>query len=162
MDEYASPSLDDVFAALALPTRRQMLVLLENQGAKVTDLAARFDCSFNVASKHIQSLERAGLVRRERRGRVHRLSLGPEPLADAAAFIERYRVRWERQLRRLGNYLDQLAAERKTLSAKNSKRTHHDPDHPRSPHRPAVFPSSVSRLRGLDPTEAGRTAAMEN
>jgi DNA-binding transcriptional ArsR family regulator len=152
MDEYVSPALDDVFAALAHPTRRQMLVLLENQGSKVTDLAARFDCSLNVASKHIQSLERAGLVRRERHGRVHRLSLDPAPLADAAAFIERYRVRWERQLGRLGNYLDRLAKERKTPPVKNSRKTHHDPDHPRSPHRPAVFPSGVSRLRGLDPT----------
>jgi DNA-binding transcriptional ArsR family regulator len=155
MDEYEYPALDDVFAALAHPTRRQMLVLLEKQGSKVTELAARFDCALNVASKHIQRLERAGLVRRERNGRVHSLSLDPAPLADAAAFIERYRVRWERQLGRLGNYLDQLAKERKAPPAKNSRRrTHYDPNHPRSPHRPAVFPSGVSGLRGLDKTEA--------
>ena len=122
MDEYVSSALDDVFAALAHPTRRQMLVLLENEGLKVTELAARFDCSLNVASKHIQSLERAGLVHRERHGRVHSLSLDPAPLADAAAFIERYRVRWERQLGRLGNYLDQLAKVRKAPPAKELKK----------------------------------------
>jgi DNA-binding transcriptional ArsR family regulator len=121
MDEYKAAALDQVFAALAHATRREMLVLLESDGSTVTDLAARFDCSLNVASKHIQSLERAGLVRRERYGRLHSLTLDPAPLVDAAAFIERYRVRWEQQLGHLGRYLDQLAKERKSSSKSPKK-----------------------------------------
>jgi DNA-binding transcriptional ArsR family regulator len=110
MDEYSPNVLDYTFAALAHPARRRILELLASEDVCVTDLAANFDCSLNVVSKHIQSLERAGLVRRQRLGRVHRLRFAPAPLADASAFIERYRERWERQFDRLASYLDEVAA----------------------------------------------------
>lgn len=108
MGEYAS-ALDHTFAALAHPTRREMLELLVHEPTRVTDLAARFDCSLNVASKHILSLERAGLVRREHKGREHWLRIDAAPLSDAAAFVQRYRKLWEHQLDRLGAYLDTMA-----------------------------------------------------
>jgi DNA-binding transcriptional ArsR family regulator len=111
MDEYQPTILDHTFSALSHPARRRILELLASDEICVTDLAANFDCSLNVVSKHIQSLERAGLVRRSREGRVHRLRLEPTPLAAASAFIERYRDRWERQFDRLAKYLDKVAME---------------------------------------------------
>jgi hypothetical protein len=63
----------------------------------------------NVASKHILSLERAGLVRREQRGREHWLNLDAAPLSEAARFVQRYQRIWEKQLDRLGSYLDALS-----------------------------------------------------
>ena len=104
-------ALDFTFAALAHPTRRQMLEVLVREPIRVTDLAAQFDCSLNVASKHIMKLERAGLVRREQRGREHWLALNAAPLSDAAAFVQRYHRLWGRQLDRLGAYLDSMAKE---------------------------------------------------
>jgi DNA-binding transcriptional ArsR family regulator len=116
MDEY-SPALDNTFSALAHPTRRRMLDLLAAGEMCVTDLAGRFPSALNVASKHIMSLERAGLVKRRREGRVHHLEMNATPLAEAAAFIERYRERWERQFDRLARYLDELQ-DKQTNNAK--------------------------------------------
>jgi DNA-binding transcriptional ArsR family regulator len=123
MDE-CSPSLDFTFSALAHPTRRRMLDVLVREPVRVTDLAAQFDCSLNVASKHILSLERAGLVKREQRGREHWLDLDAAPLSEAADFVERYRKRWERQLDHLGAYLDVMAAQEASVSPSRSDSRH--------------------------------------
>jgi DNA-binding transcriptional ArsR family regulator len=109
MDEY-SERLDDVFSALAHPTRRRMLELLASKDRCVTELAGSFPGSLNVVSKHVKSLERAGLVSRRRQGRVHHLKMNAAPLADASEFINRYRKRWKRQLDRLATYMDELEA----------------------------------------------------
>jgi DNA-binding transcriptional ArsR family regulator len=116
MDECFA-ALDNTFSALAHPTRRRMLDLLAAGEMCVTDLAGRFPSALNVASKHIMSLERAGLVKRRREGRVHHLEMNATPLAEAAAFIERYRERWERQFDRLVRYLDELQ-DKQTYNAK--------------------------------------------
>ena len=107
MDEY-SDHLDDVFSALAHPTRRKMLELFASKEWCVTELAGRFPGSLNVVSKHVKSLERAGLVSRRCQGRVHHLKMNPAPLADASEFINRHRKRWARQLHRLATYMDDL------------------------------------------------------
>ena len=121
MGEY-SDILDDTFSALAHPTRRKMMELLATKDLCVTELAAHFPDVLNVASKHIKYLERAGLVKRQRQGRVHSLHLEATPLAEASAFIERYRKRWERQLDRLGEYMDELQQTR-TRNAKSKSKT---------------------------------------
>jgi DNA-binding transcriptional ArsR family regulator len=105
--------LDAVFAALAHPSRRKMLALLSTNDLCVTELASHFPGALNVVSKHVKSLERAGLVKRHCEGRVHRLEFAAAPLADASDFIERYRARWERQLDRLAGYLDELHGKKK-------------------------------------------------
>lgn len=71
--------IDAVFAAIADPTRRAILDRLARGPLRVTDVAAPFAMSLNAVSKHVKVLERAKLVRRTRRGRVHTLAL------DAAA-----------------------------------------------------------------------------
>jgi DNA-binding transcriptional ArsR family regulator len=115
MGEYAS-NLDFTFSALAHPTRRRMLDVLVGEPIRVTDLAAQFACSLNVASKHILSLERAGLVKREQRGREHWLNINAAPLSEAADFVERYRKRWERKLDQLGDYLNIMAQQESSAS----------------------------------------------
>lgn len=87
--------------ALADPVRRRILERLEAGEARVTDLAEPFEISLNSVSKHIRLLERAGLVRRRRAGREHFLSLDPEPLDEAAAWIEERRRFWAGRLDRL-------------------------------------------------------------
>jgi DNA-binding transcriptional ArsR family regulator len=121
MDEYPS-ALDFTFTALAHPTRRRILIRLEKAECSVTELAEDFSCSLNVVSRHIRSLERAGLVARSREGRLHRMKLNAAPLADAAGFVDRYRARWERQFDQLGAYLDRLPVAKKSTRHARSRK----------------------------------------
>ena len=97
--------LDDTLGALADPTRRALLQCLSRGEARVTDLARPFAISLNSISKHIRRLERAGLVRRRRSGREHILSLNPEPLDNAVAWMERQRAVWSARLDALDELL---------------------------------------------------------
>lgn|SRR5579884_3722149 len=90
--------LDQTLLALADPTRRAILRRLTEGEARVTDLARPFAVSLNSVSKHIRVLERAGLVRRRRAGREHFLSINPEPLDEAAAWIAAQRALWRARL----------------------------------------------------------------
>ena len=90
--------LDHTLVALADPTRRAILHRLAQGEARVTDLADPFAMSLNGVSKHIRMLERADLVRRRRAGRDHFLSLNPQPLDAAAAWITAQRALWTARL----------------------------------------------------------------
>jgi DNA-binding transcriptional ArsR family regulator len=93
--------LDDTLLALADETRRSILKRLSAGDARVTEIAAPFAISLNSVSKHIRILERAGLVRRRVAGRDHFLSLDPEPLDAAAAWLRRERAAWTHRLDKL-------------------------------------------------------------
>ena len=93
--------LDDTYASLSHPVRREMVEILSTTPQRVTEVAAPFDISLAAASKHIQMLERAGLVERRITGRDHVLSLRAEPLEAAADWIDPYRRFWESKLDRL-------------------------------------------------------------
>ena len=93
--------LDDTLVALADETRRSILQRLSAGDARVTEVAAPFDISLNSVSKHIRILERAGLVRRRVAGRDHFLSLDPQPLDAAAAWLQRERAAWTLRLDKL-------------------------------------------------------------
>ena len=72
----------------------------------MTDLAVPFDMSLNAVSKHIRVLERAGLVIRTVDGRVHRCSLGPQPLHEITEWLSHYRSFWEDALAAIANYVE--------------------------------------------------------
>ena len=93
--------LDDTLVALADETRRSILKRLAAGDARVTEVAAPFAISLNSVSKHIRILERAGLVRRRVAGRDHFLSLDPEPMDAAAAWLQRERAAWTQRLDKL-------------------------------------------------------------
>lgn len=101
----APTNLDHTLLALADPTRRAILRRLSGGEARVTELAQPFAMSLNAVSKHIRMLERAGLVRRRRVGREHFLSFQPEPLDEAAAWIESQRAMWTARLDALEDLL---------------------------------------------------------
>jgi len=90
--------LDAVFHALGDATRRRMLRDLSGGQRSVGELAAPFDMSLAAASKHIKALEKAGLVRREVRGRTHVCRLEPRPLEDAHEWIAFYERFWSSRL----------------------------------------------------------------
>jgi DNA-binding transcriptional ArsR family regulator len=103
MGEYRD--IDGTLVALADPTRRAILARLADGEARVTDVAAPFPISLNSVSKHIRMLERADLVRREKRGREYILSLNAEPLVRAAAWLEEQKALWTWRLKTLDDIL---------------------------------------------------------
>jgi len=105
--------LNRTFAALADPTRRRILEHLSDGDLCVTDLARPYSMSLPAVSKHLRVLEKAGLVHRRRRGRVHSLKLDAGPMRQAQAWIEEYRKFWEDSFDRLDEYLKQLQAQEK-------------------------------------------------
>jgi len=105
--------LNRTFGALADPTRRRILEHLAGGDRCVTDLARPHRMSLPAVSKHLRVLERAGLVRRKRDGRVHRLKLEAKPMQQALAWIEEYRKFWEASFDRLDEYLKQLQTKEK-------------------------------------------------
>ena len=99
MVEYHSPAgLDQVFSALADPTRRAILEALSQRPATINEIAKPFPVSLNAISKHVMVLERAGLVRREIRGREHHCWIDPRPMREANEWLEHYRQFWEQRL----------------------------------------------------------------
>ena len=105
--------LNRTFAALADPTRRGILERLAGGDRCVTDLARPYRMSLPAVSKHLRILETAGLVRRQRDGRVHRMKLDAKPMQQAQAWIEEYRKFWEASFDRLDEYLKQLQTKEK-------------------------------------------------
>ena len=99
------PNLDLAFAALADPTRRRIVARLARGRLRVTDLAAPFAMSLNAVSKHLKTLERAGLVHRERAGREHYLRLRAAPLREVVQWASRYERFWNERLDALGQFL---------------------------------------------------------
>ena len=86
--------LDAIFAALADPTRRGMLASLALGECSIGELAAPYAMSFAGASKHVQALERAGLVERRKAGRQQLCRLRAAPLGEADAWLRQWEKYW--------------------------------------------------------------------
>jgi DNA-binding transcriptional ArsR family regulator len=103
-----SQRLDLTFAALADSTRRAILARLASGEASVTELARPFAISQPAISKHLQVLERAGLISCGRDAQRRPRRLEAQPLAEAAGWLEGYRQFWEGRFQRLDALLDEM------------------------------------------------------
>ena|SRR5579872_2684898 len=101
-----SNSLTAVYAALADPTRRELLELLLTQEQSITALAKHFPVSRVAVSKHLVVLEEAGLVQERKVGREHRYQLNPVPLRGAYDWLARYEQFWDEKLAHLKAYVE--------------------------------------------------------
>jgi len=117
MVELETPRLNAVFHALGDATRRRMLRDLAGGERSVGQLAEPFAISLAAASKHIKALEKAGLIRREVRGRTHLCRLEPGPLADAQQWLSFYERFWTERL----DILDRLLREEDAQECPPSK-----------------------------------------
>jgi DNA-binding transcriptional ArsR family regulator len=106
MVKYSSRTLNRTFAALADPTRRRILAHLAQGDKCVTHLAKPHAMSLPAISKHLRVLEKAGLLRRNRYGRVHEMRIDAKPLRQAAQWVDEYRKFWQGSLDRLAQYLE--------------------------------------------------------
>lgn len=106
MVNYSSAELDSVFLALADPGRRGMIGRLSRGPATVGELGRPLGITKSAVTKHVRTLEKAGLVRRERIGRIHRCTLVPEAMREAEKWIEWHRRFWESSLDRLARHVE--------------------------------------------------------
>lgn len=107
----AADPLDHVLQALANPTRRAVLERLGRGPAAVSTLAADFEMALPSFTQHLGLLERSGLVRSEKVGRVRTYRLAPDPLRPLEDWLAQQRSLWERRLDQLDDYLRTLAPE---------------------------------------------------
>jgi DNA-binding transcriptional ArsR family regulator len=119
MNTQMSDRLDATFLALADPTRRAILARLARGEASVTELAEPFAISQPAISKHLKVLERAGLITVGQDAQRRPRRFEGKPLAEASAWLERYRASWEASFERLDGVLDEL---QRTASASTRAR----------------------------------------
>ncbi len=100
--------LSRVFAALADPTRRDIVARLTEADATVNEIAAPYEVSLQAVSKHLKVLEDAGLVTRTRKAQTRPVHLEAEVFDLMTAWIERYRRRAEQRYQRLDAVLAEL------------------------------------------------------
>ena len=98
-------AVDRVFHALGDPTRRVLLERLSRGPTTVTDLARPLDITLAAVVQHLQVLERSGVVRTQKIGRVRTCRIEPRGLNVAERWIAKRRSLWERRLDRLGDLL---------------------------------------------------------
>ena len=96
---------NDTFSALAHPLRREIVERLSQGPATVGEVTGDFGVSKPTISRHLRTLEEAGVVSRVFVGRTHRLALRPDTLAEASDWIDIQRRRWERLFDVVGEYL---------------------------------------------------------
>src|SRR4051794_17731603 len=101
--------LSRVFAALADPTRRDMVTRLASGDATVSQLGASYDVSLQAVSKHLKVLEEAGLVSRSRDAQRRPVHLEADVLDLMTVWIERYRRRAEERYQRLDSVLEAMS-----------------------------------------------------
>lgn len=102
---YKEQRIDDVFFALSHPVRRAVLERLAKEDSSVSEVSAPLDESPSQMTKHLHILERSGLIKRTREGRVHRLHLEPAPLKEIMDWVSRYQKFWEQKFDALEKYL---------------------------------------------------------
>lgn len=109
MSAKLSPDpLNAVFAALADPTRRAILLRLAAGETSVAELAKPFDISPPAVTKHLKVLQRAGLITQGRQAQFRPCRLEAKPLKEVAKWVEQYRQLWDERLDRLEDYLKEI------------------------------------------------------
>jgi DNA-binding transcriptional ArsR family regulator len=120
MNTQLSDRLDATFLALADPTRRAILARLARGEASVTELAEPFAISQPAISKHLKILQRAGLITVGQDAQRRPRRFEGKPLAEASAWLERYRASWEANFERLDGVLEEL--QRSTSASRRARR----------------------------------------
>ena len=114
MVKYSNSELDAVFHVLSDATRGGILEQLVDGECSVSKLAVPYNISLPAISKHLKVIEKAGLLSREKDGRVRRCRLDAGPMKDASDWISQYRRYWEQQLDSLADYLGQLQSDQQS------------------------------------------------
>lgn len=107
-------ALDQVFLALGDPTRRAIVRRLGAGAASVTELAAPFAMALPSFMKHLGVLERSGLIRSQKQGRIRTCELEPAALKSAEGWMAEQRTLWESRTDRLAAYVERMHRKEKS------------------------------------------------
>src|SRR5437868_15402757 len=125
--------LSQTFSALSDPTRRALLARLSRGDANVSDLAKPFlkTMSLPAVTKHLQVLEKAGLITKTREAQWRPCRLNGESFKDVADWMEQYRIFWEASFDQLDAYLKTVTAKKNGKGKKHArkKKIQRDPTH---------------------------------
>jgi DNA-binding transcriptional ArsR family regulator len=122
MVQYAAPPLDLSFAALSDGTRRGIIDHLGRADASITSLADKFQMTLTGMKKHVQVLERAGLVVTQKVGRVRTCRLGERGLTAEAQWIEARRKLFEARFEALDEIIIEIEQEERDGPASSRRR----------------------------------------
>lgn len=100
--------LDNIFKSLSDSTRRDILKRIAKHSSSVGEIAKHYELSFAGVAKHVEMLQRAGLVSKTRNGKEQIVTIVPKNLAAANDYLETYRTLWERRLDSLDTYLKSI------------------------------------------------------
>jgi DNA-binding transcriptional ArsR family regulator len=114
-------NLSEVFLALGDPTRRAVVARLGAGPASVTELAAPFDMALPSFMKHLGVLERSGVVRSSKQGRVRTCELDPKVLMNAQHWLDRQRAIWTARSDRFASYAETLYAQETSRARRKSR-----------------------------------------
>lgn len=116
----SADALSVTLSALADPTRRAILARLAQGEATVTELAQPFEMSLPAVTKHLNVLQRAGLIARGRQAQWRPCTLQAAPMREVADWVGQYRRFWEERLDQLEVYLAHLQSKEKKNVRKKS------------------------------------------
>lgn len=108
----------DIFQAIADPTRRAILTLIAIQALTPNAMAEKFDMSRQAVSKHIKVLQECGLVKPEQSGREIYYHFNPKKMKEFDNWLAQFRKIWETQFNQLDNVLSNLSADRQAIKKK--------------------------------------------
>lgn len=126
--QTANDRLSATFSALADPTRRAILGRLASGEASVSELAKPMKMTMPAVTKHLKVLQKAGLIRQERRAQFRPCYLIATPLKEASDWVDQYKKFWEESFNRLDDYLKILQAQNvsETVSKKGKRKKNDD------------------------------------
>lgn len=104
--DIPSQQLDHIFQALSDSTRRSILLRVRDTDETVSDIAAHYEMSMPAVTKHLNILERAGLIVRRKKGRKRLCRAEPKNLSSAMEWLEHYQQFWDQQLESLKQFVE--------------------------------------------------------
>jgi len=116
-----SARLSEVFYALADPTRRHIVANLGRGPQTVSGLAAPFAMALPSFMKHLSVLERSGLIRSSKEGRVRTCELVPKALTHAERWLAQQRAMWESRTDRMTTFVEDLHEKELTDAQRKSR-----------------------------------------
>jgi DNA-binding transcriptional ArsR family regulator len=112
MQKHSEDQIDQLFYALSDHCRRQMLLRLTIESLSVTELGEPFGMTKQGVSKHLKVLEDAGLITKEKDGRIQRCQFNPQALEAVQKVVQKYREFWDQQLSVLDEYIENAKTEK--------------------------------------------------
>lgn len=103
---FTEDQIDQLFLALSDQNRRQMLLRLTKEALNVTELGEPLGMTKQGVSKHLKVLEDAGLITKEKDGRIQRCQFNPQAFEAVQKVVQAYRQYWDQQLNALDQYIE--------------------------------------------------------